>query len=57
MLREAGLTVPTSADVNEHLATMAGVAGGLDASPTMPVSVGPESTAQVVLAASVRPLM
>ena len=57
MLSEAGLTVPTSANVNEHLATMAGVTGGLDASPTMPLSVGPESAAQVILAASVRPGM
>ena len=54
MLREAGLTVPTPADVNEHLATMAGVIGGLDASPTMPVSVVQESTAQAVLAATAR---
>ena len=34
MLSEAGLTVPTPADVDAHLASMIGVSGGLDASPT-----------------------
>ena len=54
MLRDAGFTVPTPADVNAHLATMTGVTGGLDASPTMPVSVGSQSemAAQLLLAQS-----
>jgi len=35
-LRAAGVAVPTHADVNSHLANMAGVAGGSNTPPSEP---------------------
>lgn len=52
ILREAGLEVPTHADVNARVAAMAGVAGGWSSNPTG-VTTGLAVTGGVAVVAAV----